>query len=117
MRTWPGTFADWADGNPLRIAKLKFYHILHSDGVGDLVDSEKEVKDCLQNNWPEDFQSPIRSLLEVTFTAFRDSTDKTPGRRTEVSHAQFVKILDEWLIDQSGLEDEHSNCPNFKDSG
>ncbi|KAF8545731.1 hypothetical protein OG21DRAFT_1502172 [Imleria badia] len=115
MRSWPNKLAKWADGDPQDISQLKYFCILHDEGVTDLVDSV-EAKVCLQNNWPEDLQCPIRSLLEDTFTAFRKSTKATPGRRTEVSHAQFIRILDEWLVNHSGLELKFSNCPDFKDS-
>ncbi|KAF8546006.1 hypothetical protein OG21DRAFT_1491683 [Imleria badia] len=110
-RSWPEQLAKWADGDPLEIVKSKSYYIFYSEGAMDLIDSA-EVKDCLQNNWPEALRHPIRSLLRTAFVAFRKSVK---GGRTELSHAQFISKLDEWLVKYSELEHKYSNCPDFKD--
>ena len=115
MRSWPKKYADWADGDPQAIGSLKGFTILSPNGPKYL-DESAELRDCLKNNWPLNLHRPIRSLLLSTFTAFRDSTRVTPGGRTEVSHAQFINILDQWLIEYSELEREYTNCPDFKDS-
>lgn len=115
MRSWPSKFADWADGDPLRTSESKYFCIMYPEdprGAQTLVDTA-EVKDCLQNNWPEALRRPIRSLMKSAFGAFRKSIK---GGRTELSHAQFIDILDEWLVKHSGLEHQYSNCPDFKDS-
>jgi hypothetical protein len=80
------------------------------------LDESAELKDCLKNNWPEELHHPIRSLLLFTLTVFKDSVRTTPGGRTEVSHTQFINILDQWLVAHSELERAYSNCPDFKDS-
>ncbi|KAG8221297.1 hypothetical protein J3R82DRAFT_1463 [Butyriboletus roseoflavus] len=115
MRNWPKKFADWADGDPQVIAHSKSFHIWNPHGAADLIQSA-EIKDCLRNNWPEALHRPIRSLLQSTLKAFRKTMKggATVGGRTELSHAQFINILDKWLITYSALEQEYSNCPDFK---
>lgn len=39
---------------------------------------------------------------------------KTKGGRSEVSHAQFIDVLDMWLEKHGDLEHAFSNCP-FED--
>ena len=115
MRSWPKKYADWADGDPQAIGSLKGFTILSPNGPKYL-DESAELRDCLKNNWPEDLHRPIRSLLLSTLTVFKDSTRATLGGRTEVPHAQFINILDQWLVEHSEFECEYSNCPDFKDS-
>ncbi|KAG8216315.1 hypothetical protein J3R82DRAFT_6382 [Butyriboletus roseoflavus] len=117
IRSWPRKFADWADGDPQVIVHSKFYHICNPHGAADLVQSA-EIKGCLQNNWPEGLHRPIRSLLKSTFKAFRKTMKggANPGGRTELSHARFINMVDKWLITYSALEQEYSNCPDFKDA-
>ena len=116
-RSWPKKFANWADGDPQVIAHSKSFHIWNPRGAADLVQTA-EVKDCLQNNWPEALHRPIYSLLQSIFKAFRKSWQggANLGGRTELSHAKFINILDKWLVTYSALEQEYSNCPEFKDS-
>ena len=115
MRNWPKKYANWADGDPQVIARWKAFDVWSPRGVLDLVESV-EIKNCLQNNWGEALHLPIRSLLQSTFKAFRESV-KGLGGRTELSHAKFINILDKWLVTYSALEQEYSNCPELKDSG
>lgn len=116
MRCWPQQFADWADGKAQTISHSKSYSIWNPDGLTLLLE-DAETRDGLKNNWPEDLQSPIYCLLRDAFDAFRTSMrgGANLGGRTELSHDKFVEILDDWLKEYSGLEDEHSNCPDFKD--
>lgn len=113
MRSWPKQYADWADGDPRIIAYSKAFYVGNPDGPGDLLDST-ELRDCLRDNWPEDLRQPIRSLLQLTFTTFVSSMK---GGHPEVSHAQFITALDEWLVTYSALEHESSNCPNITQVG
>ncbi|KAF8124081.1 kinase-like domain-containing protein [Boletus edulis] len=113
MRSWPKKYADWAYGEAETIAAMKGFDILSPNGSKYLNDSA-ELRDCLNNNWPEDLHDPIRALLWETLTAFGEATRRTgPGG---VSHARFISILDEWLVTHAELEHEYSNCPDFKDS-
>jgi hypothetical protein len=114
-RSWPKKYAEWADGDPQAIGKCKAFDIWSPNGPKYL-DESAELRDCLKNNWPEDLHHPIRSLLLSTLTVFKDSARTTPGGRTEVSHTQFINILDQWLVAHSELERAYSNCPDFKDS-
>ena len=73
------------------------------------------MSDCLSNNWPKDLHSPIRDLLAEAFTVFRKSLGHEG--RTEVSHAQFIKVLDGWLEKHSELGRKYSeNHPEFEDT-
>ena len=116
MRCWPQKLADWADGEADDIALAKYFHVGSSEGL-DFLDENIEVRDCLRDNWPANLQSPIHSLLDDAFEKFRESRKggKTLRERTEVPHDKFIKVLDVWLIEHSSLEDEYSNCPDFKD--
>ena len=111
MRSWPKKFADWADGEARSVGLSKAIHISTTDGLEFILQDDK-VGDCFRDNWPEDLQSPIRSLLKDAFAAFRTSIQGSAalGGRTELSHDKFVKILDDWLQKYSGFEAEYSNC-------
>ena len=110
MRSWPKKYTDWADGDPMAVAESKSFYLLSPDGIGFMVVSA-EFQDCLKNNWPEDLHVPICHLLQSAFTAFYRSTIRTHGKRTEVSHAEFITILGDWLNTYSALEQGYSNCP------
>ncbi|KAN0081264.1 hypothetical protein V8E55_008888 [Tylopilus felleus] len=100
------------------VSDSKLLQILSRNGLKWL-DGDIEVRDCLKNNWPEDLQVPIRTLLNDTFKVFRESLKggTTPGERTEVSHAQFTKILDDWLEQHSELGHKYSqNHPELEDT-
>ena len=116
MRRWPQELVAWADGDPQTIARLKLLYLWSPDGI-EFLCGNSEIRNSLKNNWPEDLQSPIRSLLENTFALFNKSTNATPGKRTEVSHAQFIKVLDDWLENHSELGRKYSeNYPEFEDT-
>ena len=115
MRRWPHKLAAWADGDPRNIASSKLLYIWSADGVQSLYD-DAEISDSLGNNWPEDLHSPIRDLLDEAFGVFGKSVI---GRqvRTQVSHAQFIKVLDDWLEKHSELGHKYSeNHPEFEDT-
>ena len=100
------------------VSDSKLLQILSRNGLKWL-DGDIEVRDCLKNNWPEDLQVLIRTLLNDTFKVFRESLKggTTPGERTEVSHAQFTKILDDWLEQHSELGHKYSqNHPELEDT-
>lgn len=105
MRSWPKKYADWADGDPQSIGEMKGFTISNRNGAVYLVESV-ELQDCLKNNWPNDLHHPIRSLLWSTFTAF---TNSIKGGCSEVTHAHFINVLDEWLVTHSAPEHEYSN--------
>ncbi|KAF8120777.1 hypothetical protein EV363DRAFT_1367778 [Boletus edulis] len=113
-RSWPKKYAVWADGEAEAVGHSKGFGIQNANGARYL-DESAELRDCLNNNWPEDLHAPIRNLLWETLTAFGESTHRT-GRRTEVSHTRFISILDKWLVTHAELEHEYSNCPDFKES-
>ena len=117
VRHWPQQFIDWADGSAGTVGRSKSCHISSPHCVKFLLQDD-EVGKCFKHNWPEDLQSPIRSLLENSFKAFRKSMQggTTPEGRTELSHDKFVQVLDDWLEEYSGFEDEYSNCPGFENS-
>jgi hypothetical protein len=64
-----------------------------------------ELQDCLKNNWPEELHPAIRCLLVHSFNVFNQSTQHIARKRkrTEVSHAQFIDILDTWLATYTTL--------------
>lgn len=109
MRRWPPKFNDWADGDAQAVSDSKLLQIMSRNGLKWL-DGDIEARDCLKNNWPEDLEVPIRTLLNDAFKVFRESLKggTTPGERTEVSHAQFTKILDDWLEQHSELGRKYS---------
>ena len=109
MRSWPKKYAGWADGDPQAIGKCKVFDVWDPFCETTLVGSP-ELQDCLKNDWPEELHPAIRCLSVHSFNVFNQSTQRrAPKRkRTEVSHAQFIDILDKWLV---------SNCPDFKDFG
>ena len=112
MRNWPKRYADWADGDPHPIGVQKHYCIITLDGATTITESAEFV-DCLENNWPEELHLPITRLIEASFRTFFNSTLRTVSRksRTEVSHAEFINMLETWLGMYSDLEDKFSNCP------
>ena len=110
VRSWPKKYTDWADGDPLAISEMKSFYIWGRDSINYLVASA-DLQDCLKNNWPEDLHLPIRDLLRSTFTAFKRSTQGTFENRVELSHGEFITILDNWLNTHSALEQGYSNCP------
>ncbi|KAF8450226.1 hypothetical protein L210DRAFT_2376004 [Boletus edulis BED1] len=113
-RNWPRKYADWADGEADQIGNHKHAAVTTTDGAMNIIQSAEFV-DCLDNNWPEELHDPICVLIESSFEIFEQSTSSTKGSRTEVSHTEFVSMLDEWLDVYSHLEDKFSNCP-FKQS-
>ncbi|KAF8551993.1 hypothetical protein OG21DRAFT_209470 [Imleria badia] len=117
MRNWPDEYADWADGKAQKIGKEKHSTISSEDGATILVESAEFV-DCLRNNWSEELHVPICELVENSITIFYNSTLRTgsKGSRTEVSHAEFISMLDTWLGMYADLEDEFSNCPFKQES-
>ncbi|KAN0081270.1 hypothetical protein V8E55_008894 [Tylopilus felleus] len=106
MRRWPQKLLAWADGDPWHIAASKFFYIWSARGVQCLCDNA-EISDSLRNNWPEDLRSPIRDLLSEAFAVFRKTLIGNQ-ERTEVSHAQFIKVLDDWLEKHSELGRKYS---------
>ncbi|KAF8434972.1 hypothetical protein L210DRAFT_2540317 [Boletus edulis BED1] len=112
MRNWPDQYAGWADGETLAIANQKYFSITNVNGAKRIIQST-EFAECLQNNWPKELHNPIRDLIVNSFTIFYNSTLHTAanGSRTEVSHIEFVSMLDTWLDVYSHLEDKFSNCP------
>ena len=118
VRRWPQELVAWSDGDPRNIARLKSFYITNPGSV-EFLYTDAEVGDCLKNNWPEDFQSPIRSLLEEIFTTFRESLkgNKTHKGRTEVSHTEIIKVLEDWLKEHSELGRKYSaNHQEFEDT-
>ncbi|KAF8450227.1 hypothetical protein L210DRAFT_3520093 [Boletus edulis BED1] len=111
-RNWPRKYADWADGEAEQIGNHKHIAVTTTDGAMTLIQSAEFV-DCLDNNWPEELHDPICDLIHASFTIFHRSTLHTAAKRsrTEVSHADFVSMLDEWLNLYCHLEDKFSNCP------
>ncbi|KAG6378999.1 hypothetical protein JVT61DRAFT_13290 [Boletus reticuloceps] len=107
-RNWPKKYG-WVDGETEAIAAQKYSAITISHGVRRIIKSTEFV-DCLENNWPEELHDPICDLIHASFTIFHRSTAANRSR-TEVSHADFVSMLDEWLNLYSHLEDKFSNCP------
>lgn len=75
----------------------------------DLVESP-EGQGCPRENWADDLHVAICSLLWSSSMAFTNSAHGTPGARTELSHVQFVKVLDDWLVTYAALEHKYSNC-------
>ncbi|KAF8450224.1 hypothetical protein L210DRAFT_3755871 [Boletus edulis BED1] len=112
MRNWPKEYADWADGQAKQIGYHKHFAVTTTDGAMTIIQSAEFV-DCLDNNWPEELHDPICDLIHASFTIFHRSTLHTAAKRsrTEVSHADFVSMLDEWLNLYCHLEDKFSNCP------
>ncbi|KAG6378983.1 hypothetical protein JVT61DRAFT_13271 [Boletus reticuloceps] len=107
MRNWPKEYADWADGQAKQIGNNKYAAVAR--GAERIIESI-EFMDCLQNNWPEELHDPICDLIHASFTIFHRSMAANRSR-TEVSHAEFISVLDEWLNLCSHLEDKFSNCP------
>ena len=112
VRNWPKLYANWADGHPEYVGEQKQSRISSSRGATRTLESTEFV-DCLQNNWPEELHDSICDLIENCFGLFHNSTLRTTSKdfRTEVSHAEFVEVLDTWLYLYSDLEDKFSNCP------
>jgi hypothetical protein len=112
MRNWPKKYADWADGKPLQIGIKKHYSISDVNGVTSIIESAEFVN-CLEDNWPEALHLPITRLIRASSRTFYNSTLRTAakGKRTEVSHAEFISMLTKWLDMYSDLEDKFSNCP------
>ena len=117
MRNWPKKYANWADGDPQAIGRSKAFDIWDPFGETILIASP-QLENCLTNNWPQALHSSIKCLLVDSFKEFGQSTQHTASkrRRTEVSHAQFISILDKWLVTNSAVEHEYSNCPEFTGS-
>ena len=118
MRHWPEKFANWADGKAEDIGKSKAFDIW-DPFAGDVLVDGPELNDCLNDNWPEDLHPAIKSLLKESFETFNQSTQYTAlkRKRTEVSHAQFIKILDDWLKKHSELGRKYlANHPVFEDT-
>lgn len=97
MRSWPQKYAAWADGEPQAICKCRALDIWDPFCETTLVGSP-ELQDCLKNNWPEELHPAIRCLLVHSFTVFNQSTSiqRENENEPEVSHAQFIDILDKW---------------------
>ena len=110
MRSWPKKYADWADGDPMAVAESKVFYIWFPRGIDYLVGAD-DFQNCLKNSWPEDLHPSICDLLRSTFMAFQRSMQGTLENRVELSHGEFITILDNWLNTYSALEQEYSNCP------
>ncbi|KAF8141243.1 hypothetical protein EV363DRAFT_1391733 [Boletus edulis] len=112
MRNWPNKYAGWADGETSVMADQKGFSITNVNGAKRIIQST-EFAECLQNNWPKELHKPICNLIVNSFTIFYNSTLHTTanGSRTEVSHVEFISMLDTWLDVYSHLEDKFSNCP------
>ena len=110
VRSWPKKYADWADGDPMAVVASKSFYIWFPRGIDYLVGTVN-FQNCLKNNWPEGLHLSICDLLRSAFMAFQRSTRGTLENRVELSHGEFITILDNWLNTYSALEQEHSNCP------
>ncbi|KAF8834940.1 hypothetical protein BDN67DRAFT_1072569 [Paxillus ammoniavirescens] len=111
-RGWPPRYAKWAEGNVPEIARLKDAG-LGTEDAGEKLLERAELKHCLQQNWESGLHEGIRVLLLSLWTLFAESRMFVGLhlRRTEVTHDDFIRILDQWLKKYGGNEQEFSNCP------
>ncbi|KAF8838531.1 hypothetical protein BDN67DRAFT_1070668 [Paxillus ammoniavirescens] len=112
-RSWPDVLATWSDGRTFyHIAQCKNATLGSQAGVSAFL-NHPEVKNCLRHNWASGLQDGIDSLFLSLWTLFSDSRVST-GKcltRTEVTHDDFIWILDEWLAKFHEIEQKFSNCP------
>ncbi|KAF9241401.1 kinase-like domain-containing protein [Melanogaster broomeanus] len=112
-RSWPDTYAMWADGAIPVISKVKDADLNSENCPKELVRSV-EVRNCLKYNWDTGLHRSIQSLLLSLWTLFANSRLRAFGlnaTRTQVKHGEFVDLLDKWLERFSGDEEKFSNCP------
>jgi hypothetical protein len=110
----PNCLETWSDARKLyQIAKDKDSTLGTQDAVTDLL-NHPEVKHCLRQNWASGLQDGIDSLLLSLWTLFvesRISAGVSHLPRTEVTHNDFIWILDKWLKAFDETEQKFSNCP------
>ena len=116
MRRWPEDYIFWAEGQIHRVASSKDSDLNGRKGAHRLVWSA-HVQQCMATNWPgEELQRAILLLLGECWQMFINSRRCTAIGlgldNTNVSHGEFIRLLDRWLAEFVDLEASAcSSCP------
>ncbi|KAF9230794.1 hypothetical protein BU15DRAFT_68891 [Melanogaster broomeanus] len=107
MKSWPKTYAMWADEALPLIAKVKDADLNNANCPDKLIGSV-EVRNCLKYNWDTGLHEGIRTLLLSSWSLFVDSRLRAfdlNATRTQVKHRKGNR--------KSGVDGGHWNEPTL----